>query len=487
MNLRRLAAWAAPVFAIAHALWWRGTGPVDDDYICYRYAQNLAAGEGLVFNVGERFEGFTTPLWVLLHGLWQTLGGSSPAMAVSVGCGAWVACVAWLAWRSQRAAESVWPAWWVAAAPAMAWHAHAGLGTTLMGLALLAAWLWRDRAPWRAGWALALACALRQEFVLFVVPLLWLESKERRLALCGPALGALALWTGFRLWYYGRWLPMTYDAKKLPVAADLEYGLGYFTDATWNLGWAGLLAVLLVRALQARDRQRTAWSAGVLLHSAYVVWVGGDFMVLSRFYVPVFPLLVAMVWPTQTDRRAVWLPALGLAGMLGMQWNQWGTHEESRSTRLLLQQGFKQRWARLGTHFGTHFPETTKVALSPIGAFSWASRLPVVDILGLTNDSVQGVEPNLEFIQVKGHHRSNFAWVMEQQPEFVILGNGVRGSDGRITINPWERDFYESLRAGGRFPQAYRQASMDVGDGMPLDVFIRRDQALPAGTRWVGP
>ena len=38
----------------------------DDAYISYRYARSLASGEGLTFNPGERVEGYSTLLFVLL-------------------------------------------------------------------------------------------------------------------------------------------------------------------------------------------------------------------------------------------------------------------------------------------------------------------------------------------------------------------------------------------------------------------------------------
>ena len=38
----------------------------DDAFISLRYAGNLARGDGLVYNVGERVEGFTNLLWTLL-------------------------------------------------------------------------------------------------------------------------------------------------------------------------------------------------------------------------------------------------------------------------------------------------------------------------------------------------------------------------------------------------------------------------------------
>lgn len=38
----------------------------DDPYITYRYAANLLAGHGPVFNIGEWVEGFSSPLHLLL-------------------------------------------------------------------------------------------------------------------------------------------------------------------------------------------------------------------------------------------------------------------------------------------------------------------------------------------------------------------------------------------------------------------------------------
>jgi len=45
----------------------------DDAFISLRYARNLATGNGLVFNPGERVEGFTNLCWTLLEALWLAL------------------------------------------------------------------------------------------------------------------------------------------------------------------------------------------------------------------------------------------------------------------------------------------------------------------------------------------------------------------------------------------------------------------------------
>lgn len=50
------------------------SSPVDDAYITFRYVQNLAAGNGFVYNLGERVLGTTTPLFTLLLAPFVLLG-----------------------------------------------------------------------------------------------------------------------------------------------------------------------------------------------------------------------------------------------------------------------------------------------------------------------------------------------------------------------------------------------------------------------------
>lgn len=46
----------------------------DDTYITLQYAKHFADGNGLVFNIGQRVEGFTSLIWVLLLSFTYKLG-----------------------------------------------------------------------------------------------------------------------------------------------------------------------------------------------------------------------------------------------------------------------------------------------------------------------------------------------------------------------------------------------------------------------------
>src|SRR5262245_19094342 len=58
-------------------LWWHARALqfcCDVSYISYRDSRNCAAGHRLVYNLGERVEGYTTFLWVVMLGGLMKLG-----------------------------------------------------------------------------------------------------------------------------------------------------------------------------------------------------------------------------------------------------------------------------------------------------------------------------------------------------------------------------------------------------------------------------
>src|SRR2546421_6511798 len=81
------------------------TGPqvIDDAYITFRYARNLADGLGLVYNPGEWVLGTTAPLWAILLGAGYRLGFTDLpwlATTLSAACDALSAgLLAWLCLR----------------------------------------------------------------------------------------------------------------------------------------------------------------------------------------------------------------------------------------------------------------------------------------------------------------------------------------------------------------------------------------------------
>ena len=115
----------------------------DDAFITFRYADNLVGGHGLVFNAGERVEGFTNLLWTLWIALGLRVGVSAETWAAVWGIACFAATLALLAhrgWSIARASRIAWP---LPAAAALAaihheWTVFATSGLETSAFTLLA-------------------------------------------------------------------------------------------------------------------------------------------------------------------------------------------------------------------------------------------------------------------------------------------------------------------------------------------------------------
>lgn len=490
----------AALLAAVHAVFFLSAGPVDDELICWRYARNLVRGDGPVFNPGEWIQGYTCPLWVAIHALGQAVGIGP--LWVCRGVGAF--SFAWATWsagavyhRRQPGAPVLWPAFVVAASPALAFHTAAGLGTVLLAALLIAALnAWdaadlHERTPLRAALWLGLAAGVRPEALLFcgLASMVWLTQRRgygRRLVLVGLALGPALVALGYARLAYGAWLPHTYGIKKLPVLYDLGYGLRYLIESSWVTG-AGLWVLLALGALRLTGPMRVM-TLGVVLHTLYVVFVGGDYLAQARFFVPTLPLAIALACTAHAAAR--WgLPVIVLLGMFGPQWAQLPLRgngpfvEHTRPYLRALHEFQEQRWAQLGRVLGAAASPGTKVAISPLGAFGWESDLVLYDPLGLVVREVAAAEPDLE-VELKGHHRHDGEAILARRPDWIVLGNGVRDPQtGKLNINPWER----SLVSAEGFQRDYERFRLDIEDGAPLDLWVRRGSQTPAGALKIGP
>jgi hypothetical protein len=486
--VRRLPSLLCALLAALHALTFLGAGPFDDEFILYRYADNLIGGHGLVYQAGERVEGFTPPLWLLVLSGTRALS-IAPVLATRVLgtlCAAGAVYAIAEAWRARFPGSRVpAPALCCAALPAFAFHAVAGLGTSLLALCF-AAWLCayvrdeeRGRATWWPALWLGLAGLTRPEAAVFLLPYLAVEAQRRRLGRAWPAVVPLAGWTLFRLAYYGRFLPVTYHVKKLPLAQDLAFGAEYLGRATLETGALVALALALLWAWRrpfALGRAVWVATAGCALHALYVLGVGGDYMMFARFEVPVLALLFfgacAAVRGMLFARPRAQAVALA-AALLAVQWTQGGPRREAFE----LHAANEERWIAIGRALAASTAPETSIATSAVGALGYHSRARIVDTLGMTNDVVWKAVPNTA-VALKGHQRTDPDWVFAQHPDLVLI-NGGREVDagGRLVPFAWDAPLlaHPALRD-------YRWMAMPVPGSYPLRFFLRPGAPAPAGS-----
>lgn len=225
---------------------------VDDPYITFRYAANFLAGHGPVFNVGERVEGYTSPLHLLLSLVLMALAPSVDilfkAKCASLLFGfVMLAQTGMLARRSGLGAgESALAQALVALNINFALAAVNALETTLYGSLLLASLLvflkeCRQGRGVLSGFVLFCALLARPEASLMaaalcVVRLYWMRRRRLPLSFVLPWLPAFLVPAGLcelaRWGYYGQLLPNTYFAKSQPLHQSISGGAAYLLKAT---------------------------------------------------------------------------------------------------------------------------------------------------------------------------------------------------------------------------------------------------------------
>lgn len=318
---------------------WAG----DDGFINFRVVEQLLAGNGFVFNAGERAEVVTSPGWVLVLWACAALGWELDRaawivalLASSVG----IACLAWASYGSTRERSTATlvlplgtlvyaalPASWDYATSAL----ENGLGLGYLGIAY---WLvWRSQAAESVPVRVAVAAFVglfpyvRPDYALFAAPLIALlivsaRGVARKLTvLVAAGLPGLLLQI-FRMGYFASLVPNTALAKEAfesRWAQGGRYLANLFDVYALSIPLAAALLALGV-VVYARVREGhakrlclpLAFAAAGCLHIVYVVRVGGDFM-HARMLLPGLFALLAPVGTVVVTRSRKWTSALTLA------------------------------------------------------------------------------------------------------------------------------------------------------------------------------
>ncbi len=383
--LRRLPPWRravpaavlalaalAPIVVFAVAAWER-RWMNEDGFINLRVVRNLLDGHGPVFNLGERVEAGTSPLWIVLLSLLGALGARLEYAAVYAGmalaaAGLTFALAAGLAvvrrddpeaGALRRAAVPIGlgvfavlpPAWDFASSGLETGLTLAWLGGSFLVLIRLVSapaasgGTARLRAWCSAAVLLGLGPLVRPELALYGVGFLVVLGvdfvRRRRAAGLRPLRGVLVLalcaaalpvaYQVFRMGYYAALTPNTALAKE-------AFGSRWDQGVLYARNFFGLYELALPLAILAAfsiDAVRAAWSRGArmsaaalaapaicgLLHAVYVVRLGGDYMHGRMFLAPVFAFaLPAAVVPllgrgAQSNAQRIFLVAVVAAWM----------------------------------------------------------------------------------------------------------------------------------------------------------------------------
>ncbi len=438
---------------------------MDDAFISFRYAQNLANGQGLVFNPGERVEGYTNFLWtVLMAGSVKAgLGFGAASILLSAASAAGTLILIYLMGRrlfASRPGETILVAASMLAFAALGSQARyvvSGMETLFFTfLVSLGLYLFLfSRKPFLSGFSFALSALARPEGVMYFgiawgfAVLMGSGVLKRILAETAGENSGVATWrlsdflsfsAGFvvlfgvyfswRYAYFGYLLPNTYYAKASGFQWErIQRGWGILRSTIDQWALLPFLALALFSFFSLR--KKSAWSLFLLIvlaTFASFVYVGGDFTIWfgPRFLMPCLPALLALSMEgLAVIASALPLPAAArLWGQLAISalliavayWFSWPAHSVNLSAFAVQMQG----WAELGQWLAANTPPGATIATDAAGLIPFFSQRYSIDMFGLTDEHIAHLDIPEQGPGIVAHEKYDPEYVLSRRPDCIV-------------------------------------------------------------------
>ncbi len=459
----------------------------DDAYISYRYVANFLNGDGLVYNVGERIEGYTNFGWVIYLIMWGALGASYIAASKITGfiLGAGIIVLTYLMARliftKGNKLLLLLPVYLVSINQSLAYWSSAGLETAAFAfLVMLSLYLYLKRS-WGLIAALVLAVWVRPEGALLTGLLIITEAVvERRSPLfslrCAVAAFLLSLpFAVFKLAYYGSIFPNPFYAKTGwnvgQLASGLEYAGRFFSH--YGFYGAGLILPLIFIKRLSPAAKAVWWFA--VLYVAYIVLIGGDVLKVHRFFMPIFGMMAITtslgLWllvrklSQKTRQMVLFLTAISL---LSLTYLLPGAFVKQYH---VLERALTRRMSFLATEMKKADASNFSVALPTIGIFGYELLgHEVIDMLGLTDSTIaRHSEEPIEGMQTTWkEQKHNSKYLLGRAPDYIVFSTGIKPSAPAERALLLYRQFLQSYRTIAWFYQASESSK-----GMLQSVFKR--------------
>ncbi len=412
----------------------------DDTFISFRYVENYVNGHGLVFNTGERIEGYTNFLWTIILVIGRIFGLNLILFSKFLGitCGLGTIIITFLLGQSVFKNNHILSgsaALLLGASYSFAYWAGAGLETSAFALAVLAAFYAYQAKSHLTGPILLIAALLRPEgflvigFIIIFDLVRFGKIRTELIVMVVIIASGILPYLIFKLTYYGSLLPNTFFAKSGGLADNIPNGLEYIGRYFWHYLGAGLFLLPVVISLRRADYQIVGIFWFFIVYSVYILLIGGDVLRVHRFFIclsPIVSLLIVYGISKLSGRRVIFVVSMLLVlvwqGIIPREY----INDYNRAEKALV-----SKMKYLGQELLQIDSSDFSVAASTIGALGYTLYgHDVIDMLGLT-DSTIARHPEQPIAGMKStwkERRYNSVEVLKRSPDYILFSTGYKPS-----------------------------------------------------------
>jgi len=419
----------------------------DDAYITYRYIANFLNGDGLVYNIGERVEGFTNFGWTIYLILWGSIGINfilvSQITGFLFGLGVVVLTyrLALIVFNEGKLYAGL-ATLLVAFNLSLSNWSPAGLETAAFAFFAMLSIYWFIRRSWLLIFSILLAVWIRPDGVVIAGLLLIIEAIDtRRVPKFTLISNALALvlslpFVAFKYFYYGSIIPNPFYAKTGFDFAQLQNGLEYTGTFMSDYAFYGASFVIPLVIYKHLSRvARVVWWAS-LIFTIYIILIGGDVLKVHRFFLPIFgtsailTMLSLQFLVEKFFNRSI-RPAVAGIATLGLVLLTVYLPFDFVNRYNGFERGFTHKMRTKAQYMKESDSTDFSVALTTIGIFGYELvGHRVVDMLGLTDSTIakHSEKPiaGMETTWKEAKHNSEY--LLSSNLDYIIFSTDLKPS-----------------------------------------------------------
>ncbi|MFC1475316.1 hypothetical protein ACFLQG_01585 [Candidatus Zixiibacteriota bacterium] len=441
----------------------------DDAFISLRYANNLINGHGLVWNIGQRVEGYTNFLHIILTSAVGLTGVDLITSSRIVNGLAFLFMNIIVILFLRRMLKKQTGQWQLSAATIII--------VLLMNISPMISWIY-------GGLEGPLFASLVTIGVVYFLISMYENKNRGSLILCSLffVLSGLARPDGLLFWmgsflyliiylrlnrapvlskivyflipliiiyvpyfiwrynYYGELLPLTYYLKATGFTLGKAWkGITYIYSYLIAPPFIFIFLLIMIPYFLFKRRfdiKLLYLLSMITLYLLYIIYIGGDYMHSFRHLLPLIPisliLLYMLISPFIKKMSSFKLVIMYIfVLMLILMQLLW------RGTSIRPMQSEDYVATEVGKYINDNWPQSSVIALNTAGATPYyAPNHTFIDMLGMNDPHIAKREIDeitVPMQKIPGHFKGDGDYVLSLEPEYIILGP----ARGTIIEQPW--------------------------------------------------